>query len=92
MEADAEKESKGSAANGDWPIGAASCRPKHTKVSHEPPPPPLFSRCSFTPKSAEQYSLGCAGLHASHNLGRHWREMKCEAKWGETASNRVKYG
>ena len=35
------KGSKGRAAvNGDWPIGATSCKPKHTKVSCQPPPPP----------------------------------------------------
>ena len=28
------------AVSGDGPIGAAGCRPKHTKASCQPPPPP----------------------------------------------------
>ena len=35
------KESKGRAANGDGPIGAASCRrEQHTMATYQPPPPP----------------------------------------------------
>ena len=33
------KGSKGRAVSGDWPIGAARCRPKHTEVSYQTPPP-----------------------------------------------------
>ena len=41
------KGSKGRAVSGDRPIGAASCRPKHTKVSYQIPPPPLQSGGGF---------------------------------------------
>ena len=44
------KGSKGRAAvNGDWPIGATSCKPKHTKVSCQPPPPP--PKCTPSPRN-----------------------------------------
>ena len=32
--------SQGKAVSGDRPIGATSCRPKHTVASCHPPPPP----------------------------------------------------
>ena len=44
--ADGGKGSKGRAANGDRPIGAASCRrDHHTMASCQPPPPPHRSPC-----------------------------------------------
>ena len=42
------KGSKGMAANGDQPVGAASCRrEEHTMASCHPPPPPVHVMAPF---------------------------------------------